>query len=711
MKKTVLKMFGLALSVIMIMAVAVVPSLADEPAVEDVTIIDRLSQAQGSSVMEYANGQVDGVSAPLDTVGSVYDTALAENVKIYASSSFPAATSAGKEPRHYLRGKGSSAKGALGDINYKTSGYNFVRLETDVYIGNATDGIALRISRYNSDDTLPSYDYYIGIGGSSFERGTVTNAATYICKGLAVNKWQRVVIEMGVSTTERDVKFYVDNVLQSTPSGNFFTYSGGKSIAGEATNGLFPEGTYGFAAASESRCVLALKGQKDCPFEVRLHDFSIKASASAYNTATSDFAGYNSNYVYELKNSATLTRAAENNITVETVQAPQIDSEVYTKEVLHLSSASFANGTGGYTGKTYANAGNLPIFSLISGTKVAKLGNVDYSDYNYLRIRFNIFINNDNNGVIIRLSRYDADNTNVNTPDYLFGIGGYNFGNVSYNATSAETYRYRQLMVGKWNDVMLELGVKANDNTMRLYVNGEEKSFAEWTNGGTPTFGVNNGTGYCGRSANRCGIIPKASFDAALDMYLSDVSLTVAKTAYDIENAVYPAVESASEDAVVYGSGIYTRDSSNITNEIFTKGDATSYAGVINDAESGEPARVISYNNAEKTFKYYNIVTEGFITRINSADYSGEDTDVNAMVINVDGNIKKATLVVAYYKENEGGDGASLVMAKFFDENISNLYSDINETADKPEADFDYVKVFALRGVGNMKSIGRARSF
>ncbi|MBE7059587.1 MAG: hypothetical protein E7389_02045 [Ruminococcaceae bacterium] len=676
MKKV--KILEIILAVMMIFAVTVMPSLADEP-VEDVTITSSIFSAGQFAEPEPATGCVKVDSS------QVYDAAMGKSVRRFYSSSYTDKGSAGSEPRIFLAGKNEAT--SLGGIDYSADTYGYVRLTTDLYIDNATNGIALRFARYDSTTkelvgASSTGSYYIGIGGSSFSAG---KGVSCVCNDLVPRKWQRVVIEIGVDSTHKDVNFYVDDVKSETTC-------------------TLADNTYGIGTKQGGNfSVLILRGTKGKVYDVRISDFTIKATVSGYNPETSGFTGYNVNEPYVFNNDATLTRAEENNITVETVQAPQIDSEVYTKKVLHLSSDSFANGTGGYTSGTYAQAGNLPIFSMVS--KKEKLGGVDYSDYNYLRVRFNIFVNDSHNGVILKLSRYASDNSTVFSPDYVFGIGAIDFSNISYNAASAETYQCRQLTVGKWNDVLLELGVQANNATMKIYVNGEEKSFAEWTNGETPTFGVNNGTGYCGASANRCGIIPKSGFDKPLDMYLSDVSVTVAKEAYDIESIVYPTVECASEDAVAYGSGIYTRDSSNITNEILTKVNAD-YAAVLTDL-----GRVVSYNDSYKTFKYYNIVTKGFITRINSADYSGEDTDVNAMVINVDGDINKATLVVAYYKENEGGDGASLVMAKFFDEDISKLYNDLNETADKPKENFDFVKVFALRGVGNMRSIGRARSF
>lgn len=671
MKKV--KILEIILAVMMIFAVTVMPSLADEP-VEDVTITSSWIFSAG----EFAESAPETGYVKVDS-SQVYDAAMGKSVRRFYSSSYTNQNTAGKEPRFFLAGKKGPV--SLGGIDYSANTYGYVRLTTDLYIDNATNGIALRFARYDSTTnelvgTTSTGSYYIGIGGSSFSAGS---GVSYVCKDLVPRKWQRVVIEIGVDSTHKDVNFYVDDVKSATTFTLADTYGIGTKDGGNFS-------------------VFIPKGTKGNVYDVRISDFTIKATVSGYNPETSGFTGYNVNEPYVFNNDATLTRAEENNITVETVQAPQIDSEVYTKEVLHLSSNSFANGTGGYTEKTYANAGNLPIFSMVS--KEGKLGGVDYSDYNYLRVRFNIFVNDSHNGVILKLSRYASDNSTVYLPDYVFGIGASNFSNISYKAGSVETYQCRQLTVGKWNDVLLELGVKANDATMRIYVNGEEKAISEREN---PTFGVNNGTGYCGASANRCGIIPKSGFDKPLDMYLSDVSVTVAKEAYDIESVVYPTVECASEDAVAYGSGIYTRDSSNITNEILTKVNAN-YAAVLTDL-----GRVVSYNDSYKTFKYYNIVTEGFITRINSADYSGEDTDVNAMIINVDGNINAAVLFVAYYKNTE--DGPRLVKGDIFNEDISNLYNDINETSAKPEGDFDFVKVFMVRDLNKLRSIGRVQTY
>ena len=628
------KMLGLALAVMMILAVAVMPSLADEP-VEDVTIISSLERA-ADSTMEYANGRVDGVSAPL-TVEKVYDTALNDTVKSYSRDSFPATTSVGNEPRHFLIPKNSSNV-ALGGIDYKTAGYNYVRLETDVYIGNATDGIALRINRYEADDTLPKYDYYIGIGGSSFTAGTVTTGESHICKDLQVGVWQRVVIEIGVSTN-REVKFFIDNVLKKKED--------------------LKANTYGIAGASENRCAFVLKGQKNLPFEVKLHDFSVKASASALAYEQT------SETVYALANNATLTRASNNSITVETVQAPDINSAKFGKDVIHFSSDAYATGV-----SNWAGAGQLPIYSMVSTTN-AKLGNVDYSQYNYLRAKFNVYINDNHSGVILRLSRYNSDNT-ISTRDYMFGIGGSEFVNISYNATSAEPYTYKGLTTGKWHTVVVELGVQSGDDTMNIYVDGVAEAFED-VDPDKISFGdENSGTGYCGRSANRCGIIPKSYQNQILDMYLSDVLLTVENSAYDPANAGFPNFDGSFNEYTEYlGEG-----------------------------------KAIAYNKKYATFKYNEEMDDpsssDYVT-INSADYSGDTTNVNIDFVNSDGDKNAATVVVAYYKETESTP--KLVMAKFINVNTENLFTNLSNNIDKPNAEFDYVKVFAIDGT-NVKPLG-----
>ena len=426
--------------------------------------------------------------------------------------------------------------------------------------------------------------------------------------------------------------------------------------------------------------------------------------------------------------------ATENNITVGTTQAPQFDSEVYAKEALHLSSAAFASGDANYikvssgkgnynlvdgeyvsvgsgngnyikmTAGNYNTGGYSPIYSMIKNTK-EKLGSVDYSYYNYLRFRFNVFVNDLTDGVILRLARYNSANNDVYSKDYAFGIGAGSFSNYTAN-NSLETYTSKSLAVGKWNDVMLELGVQAGNSTVNLYVNGESKSMsASVASGNTVSFGVNNGVGYCGASANRCYIGPKSSFGEVLDMYLSDVSLTVAKTAYNAAGAVYPSLEAAESTVVVSDKNIFTRDVNNVTDEAFTKAN-TDYFALVDDN-----SRVFTYNNYAKTFKYYNISTSGFATKFNSVDYSGEKTNVNIEFINVSyGNsITSATVVVAYYKETEGAP--KLVMAKFLEESTADLYNLVEEEVDKPEAEFDYVKVFALKDKDALRSLGRAQTF
>ncbi len=476
----------------------------------------------------------------------------------------------------------------------------------------------------------------------------------------------------GVSAANREVKFFIDNVLKKKED--------------------LKADTYGFGGLSENRCAFVLKGQKDMPFEVKLHDFSVKASASALAYAQT------SETVYRLANNATLTRATENNITVETAQAPDIDSSRLVKDVIHSSSAAFANGASSYikvgqnkgnynlvdgeyvevgtnkgnytklTNGNYNTGGYNPIYSMISAK--GKLGSVNYSDYNYLRFRFNVFVNDSHNGIILRLARYNSANSDVYSKDYAFGIGASDFSNYSPN-NSMETYTSKSLETGKWNSVILELGVQAEDSTVNLYVNGESKSMTVGVvSGGTATFGVDNGVGYCGASANRCYIGLKSNFDEPLDMYLSDVLLTVENTAYNPANAGFPNFN----------------------------GNSNEYTGYLGEGEA------IAYNKKYATFKYDNVNVSGtdYVT-VNSADYSGDTTNVNIDFVNPDGDKNAATVVVAYYKETE--NTPKLVMAKFINVNTENLFTNLSNNIDKPNAEFDYVKVFAIDGT-NVKPLG-----
>ena len=222
-------------------------------------------------------------------VSDITDETLKDTVKQFKTEAYYSGNTGGNEPRQYLVGDKNVAPSYtdLGGItNWKDYGY--LRISTNIYIGDSDDGLAFRIRRRNaSDDTELAEDIYIGIGGSKFSSGTIQDGYRYIDNSLEVGKWHNVVIELGSNKT--NVNFYIDNKLSINTQ---MKKIANKSSTTDVITG-FPEGTYGFGGPS-NRCVLIPKSANstsngDKPLDLRLHNFSMVATDDAYTPDTNAF--------------------------------------------------------------------------------------------------------------------------------------------------------------------------------------------------------------------------------------------------------------------------------------------------------------------------------------------------------------------------------------------------------------------------------------
>lgn len=110
---------------------------------------------------------------------------------------------AGGEPRSALNGLLAKVE------DYSNDKFTNLTIAFDIYIEHATDGLAFRLERYSTETntliTTNGYNY-VGVGGSEFAAGSANY--TYINKDLKVREWNKVVIELGANTTNRDVIFH-----------------------------------------------------------------------------------------------------------------------------------------------------------------------------------------------------------------------------------------------------------------------------------------------------------------------------------------------------------------------------------------------------------------------------------------------------------------------------------------------------------------------
>ena len=166
-----------------------------------------------------------------------------------------------------------------GSVNQSLGGltwtdYDSLKIETAIYIGDTDDGLGFRFRRYANDANREyeiksgtQADFFVGVGGSTYSRSTVTDGYSYEVTTLNEG-WNTVVIEIGSTTT--DVKITVNGESPTIKSRKLVS-SASSTITAE-----LPEGTYGFCG-SRNRTVLLPKSKSTSKLDVRVANFKMYA--------------------------------------------------------------------------------------------------------------------------------------------------------------------------------------------------------------------------------------------------------------------------------------------------------------------------------------------------------------------------------------------------------------------------------------------------
>lgn len=235
------------------------------------------------------------------------------NVLSLKSSTFASNTltsfihnSAGMEARYCLVPTSGGKLG--GDIDW--SQYKNLRIEFNIKIDNATDGISFRTQRYNDsgDITGVSKYYVFSVGGSGMTstiRPANSTGYSYYTRtipkagdsSLSTGVWHNVVIEIGANSANTAVKFYIDN---EDVSSYIKVLNNGTEITENPMN--IHDGSVGFGGGSVNKCVLIPNGKKDSPFGVELSGLKMTATNTDYVPRTE---GIYASELKSAKNSAT----------------------------------------------------------------------------------------------------------------------------------------------------------------------------------------------------------------------------------------------------------------------------------------------------------------------------------------------------------------------------------------------------------------------
>lgn len=673
MKISFLRKTSLFVALLVLLSLTYPVSFAQASAAADVILVSDIANLRFSNFSTKNNTTEAGM---LTVEKEYHDNILDKNVVRYSSSAYAEGNSMyntiSREARLYVLG--TSGSNTFTETLYNQNDHKYLRLQYKLYLENATDGLAFRINRYNVGgegaltlDTTTGY--YFAVGGSNFTDSVVANSNlttgySYTYKGLNTENWHDVIIELGTDTQNNTIKFFIDgsqvNVTEIKHTYNSTTAKVEKTTTSPATNVYtFPANTSGFGSRGENYSVLVPKGVKGTtdapnPFGIRISDCKIVTTNSEVDTTVYDALP---KVVYTLDNQKTLTRSAENDLTTEYVQAPHFSNE-FSKNVLHIQSGEKGYGNGStYTASNYTEASNAPIFSTVSKANET-IGNImNYDSYKYFRTSFNIYINNEVNGIYIKGDRL-ADGAVTNAHNFIFCIGGSKFNTLSSKATR-HVHTNKGLSVGRWHNVVIELGSNAGNTTINYYIGGKLSDFtyAKFNGAEDKTFVTETSLyGWGGASTNRCGIVPKSNYGEELDMYLSDFVMTATNEKYEtpVEIKIVSSKTTSVKvkDNTVYSYGaIADGECSSLFETV-----GADYVGAL---ENGK--LIMLYNGETGSMRYYDVVTLTdadipYETGLHIDNLEAVSADNYAEIKGVAYNLtddyaKKVKLVVTYIKD------------------------------------------------------------
>ena len=661
MKNLKAKICCVVLTIVMVVSVFSGAYAAEDTA-QDVVIVSNAAGMTGYYFANYVSGEKTSGITP----HNIYDDISDSTVRQFSTNAYYSGGTRGSEPRFYLvNPKSTSASPeVLGNIDYSL--YKYLKIAFNVYIGDDDDGIAFRMQRLTSDGIVDTAnDYYIGIGGSAYTAGTVTNGYIYSDKSLIPGRWHNVVMILG--STESDVKFYVDNVLCENTIMN-------KIVSKNATDDKitgFPEGTYGFGGYGNT-CIMIPKGKGSSadvlrPYDLRLWNFTMTATNAVYTPDTE--AALLNNVVYEMKPDSGFVKKVNTTIEKAEKTAPHFDEKTAIHHYFeNFQGASAPGSESGYY--TLSSSGGL-------------LGGVDYTKYNNLRIQFNMYIADASNGVYFRARRATNGTSEFRKDNYLFNIGGADFNYGTAGSGTTYNYVYNGIETHRWHNVVMEIGANSSNTDVKFYVDGQLVLDAE-----DDKQMASDVYGFGGESTNWAFVALNADAGKNLDMYLSDFKMIASNTVYNPENVPVPHIVPASSDVGIDGETIYTSQTLNKDSFIAENTDSL----YISDKQD----MVVLYNALSGRVKYYDVVNGGF--HIKNMNISNVGTEINVFgdIYNFTGNPLTPYTVAAAYKYNENMLPVLCGVDILDNVTYENGINEFSQNMVMPESEYDFMKVIFM---------------
>ena len=707
------------LSLMSCMPFAVLAGAADEIIIDDITSLSFANFKQISDTSTEGTTEAGKISVDDEFYDDIIDEKvirfssenLAENYGLYNTP--------GREARYFLLGKSTKFSENL----YNKDEHKYVNVEFQLNPENSTDGLALRLNRYSvADDGTLSVDtltgYYFAVGGGDFvdsvaANSNLTTGYSYTYRGLTPGKWHNITIQLGADSQTNTIRFFVDGKLVSPTEVKHVYNTTTKKVEKTTTSPVkdvytFPEKTVGFCSRGENYSVLIPKGVKGTTankFGLRLFDFTIKATNSEFEFDSEILP----QKVFELTDGNTFIRSAENGLNMEMAQAPHFSGDL-SRKVLHLYSGEggYANGTGGYSASNYSQAGKAPGFYLINNAGET-IGNIDYSNYKYLRTSFGIYLNDETNGIYFRGDNV-VDGVVNNSHNYIFGIGAGSF-KLPSNNSAIHSHNCRELSVGRWYNVVIEIGASGGNGVINYYIDGvkQEHTYGKLDGVSDETFNnISSFEGLGGTSQNRCIVVPKANFGTNLDIYLNNFEMVATNSKYvPGEEFSSMTITDSKNSRVKVDNGIvysYNGLSEGECGDSFETTGAD-YVGV---ADGGK--YILMYNKTYDLFKYCEIInvtdedipyTEGVHTDSLKVYTDGNETVVKCDAYNLSGDYSsKPKLIVTYIKDD--------VLVECFTKDISldDKITYVNEKIQRKTNDFDSITAFIWSGISDMTILG-----
>ncbi len=246
-----------------------------------------------------------------------------------------------------------------------------------------------------------------------------------------------------------------------------------------------------------------------------------------------------------------------------------VKSEVYDsalcRNVLKFETPSYTVGGG--------SVGNEQRIWLIDSNG-ASLGGLNYSNgsYDYLRMEFDIYIEDEYDGIAFRMGRYDSatgefykTSDGKSLQDFYFAVGGSSYpgSTVTYGYTAVN----KTLDAGAWNHVVMEIGASTDVRTVKYYINNAESEVAikPVTNKvtGTAVEALPEGTyGFGGSTQNRCVLILRGKSNEHFEIRLDGFSVKATNTAYvpSTESELFSKCVYKMENDTFVGRNVVTAD-------------------------------------------------------------------------------------------------------------------------------------------------------